>query len=61
MNTALFVCQTVTPRLALRLPQTSDCLQAGGVFMTKAGMDLIEKQLEGSELATDEHIDALAH
>lgn len=59
IDTALFVCETATPRLTLCLPKTSDCIQAGGVFMTKAGVVMFKNQLEGTDFDTEKNLEKL--
>lgn len=48
VDIALYVVDSVSPRLTLREVKISDSLQAGGIYVTRAGEHLLEKKLAGS-------------
>ncbi|ORY74760.1 hypothetical protein BCR35DRAFT_333300 [Leucosporidium creatinivorum] len=56
VDIALYVVDSVSPRLTLREVKTSDSLQDGGIFVTRAGEKLIEAKLKGSRFAGEEYI-----
>ncbi|KAH7100086.1 hypothetical protein BKA62DRAFT_801954 [Auriculariales sp. MPI-PUGE-AT-0066] len=56
VDTTLYECSAVTPKLELKEVTSSDCVQAGGVFVNRDAEKLLRLKFRGSQFSKDENI-----
>ena len=53
VDSTLYKCKKVTPKLILKEVCASECVQAGSVFIDRAAQHMLKAKLEGSRFGDD--------
>ena len=56
VDSTLYECKGITPKLILEEVCASECVQAGSVFIDRAAQHMLETKLQGSEFCDGECI-----
>ncbi|EJD39203.1 hypothetical protein AURDEDRAFT_91639 [Auricularia subglabra TFB-10046 SS5] len=59
VDTTIYRCEAVAPKLRLVEVTSSECVQAGSVFVDKAFENMVRAQLAGSKFSSNEYIDEM--